>query len=77
MESEPNKETIQNLDYLSSEFTRVEKLDNKSSINENTTNNEFNTLNKKKKDKNLPYPNGDEIPEIKIRVYYYDDDKFK
>ena len=69
MESEQNKEKIQNLDYLSSEFMRVEKLDNKSLKIENTTNNEFNTLNKKIKDKNLPYLNGDEIPEIKIRVY--------
>ena len=77
MESEQNKEKIQNLDYLSSEFMRVEKLDNKSLKIENTTNNEFNTLNKKIKDKNLPYPNGDEILEIKVRVYYYDDDKFK
>ena len=69
MESEQNKEKIQNLDYLSSEFMRVEKLDNKSLKIENTTNNEFNILNKKIKDKNLPYLNGDEIPEIKIRVY--------
>ena len=91
-EQEQNKEMIEHLDDLSSEFPRVEKIDNKSSKIESTTNYEIKSLNKNIKNKKLPYPDGDEIPEIKIRDHnslvsggkiekinfyqYYNDDKF-